>query len=141
MSKIAVRKVKIGSGVAYFTTTSFEDGPKAIELLNNCVHRGKSLLAKRTVEMEHRPATVIVVINLIKLNQQLKEKDVVEYKSKTANEISAPLSNLSYDNQIRTKFEGAKKTMDLMIKQLAAANVHNSRYISTESLLEPVSHI
>jgi hypothetical protein len=55
-----------------------------------------------------------------------------------ANEVSAPLSNVPYEEQIRLKQENAKKVAQMLIKQLSEAKVANARYIKADKLLQEV---
>jgi hypothetical protein len=63
---------------------------------------------------------------------------IEETRSLTANEISAPLANIPYEDQLDMKYEEAKKTVNSLIKQLRTANVPNARYIQIKNLLQPV---
>jgi len=121
---VALKKLKHSNGVAYVTLPNTDDTQTAIDIFNGFEVKGKKLDAKR-VAMEQ-------IVNR-------PPREIIEKTgSSTANEISAPLANVPYEEQLKLKYEEVKKTFNSLTKQLHNANVPNTRYLQIKTLLQPI---
>lgn len=118
----AARKIKCINGKAFFSVSSVEEANKAISALNGLEIKGKKLVAKFAGPEPLKGHSF----------RGIRRDGLVT--AITARMSVTPLADFPYPEQLQRKVDDTKRSLSSLIKQLANANVSDSRTTADEYL-------